>query len=64
MDVFSRHLGRSIAGPAGGQVIVLASHPTWISGQRYAAERLAAMSRHPSSSAMRRAQGEIGGSRR
>lgn len=37
----------------GGQVIVLASHPTWTSAQRYAAERLEAMSRHPSSLAKR-----------
>lgn len=48
----------------GGQVIVLASHPTWIAVQRYAAEREEAMRRHPSSVAKRCAQSEIGGSQR
>lgn len=49
-----------MASVVGGQVIVLASHPTWISMQEYETERLAAMSRHPSSLTKRCAQGEIG----
>jgi hypothetical protein len=48
----------------GGQVIVLASHPTWISAQRRAAERLAAINRHPSSLGKRCAQDELGRSGR
>jgi hypothetical protein len=48
----------------GGQVIVLASHPIWISAQLYATERREAMSRHPSSLAKRSTQGVIGRSRR
>ncbi|WP_156659222.1 hypothetical protein [Mycobacterium sp. 852002-53434_SCH5985345] len=34
---------------AGAKIIVLESHPAWISAQRQAAERVEAMRRHPSS---------------
>ncbi|MCV7394201.1 hypothetical protein [Mycobacterium paraseoulense] len=33
----------------GAKVIVLESHPAWISAQRHAAELVEAMRRHPSS---------------
>ncbi|WP_231983698.1 hypothetical protein [Mycobacterium sp. E2733] len=36
---------------AGAKVIVLESHPAWISAQRHAVELVEAMRRHPSSTA-------------
>ncbi|WP_141659276.1 hypothetical protein [Mycobacterium europaeum] len=39
----------TVASAAGAQVIILESHPAWISARRHAAELVAAMHRHPSS---------------
>ncbi|WP_231977575.1 hypothetical protein [Mycobacterium sp. E2989] len=42
---------RGNASIVGAEVIVLESHPAWISVRRYEAELLESMSRHPSSMA-------------
>ncbi|WP_232078475.1 hypothetical protein [Mycobacterium paraseoulense] len=39
----------TVAPVVGAKVIVLESHPAWISAQRHAAELVEAMRRHPSS---------------